>query len=344
MRAQFLLVSLAIILASSCTKGSVDNADLKAITLSPYHLETKAGLYDSSNILTEGEGGRLFGNFSTLAYKTSTKEKYFMGPEWVYYMHYPENPTASGWRFAKQNGQTIEFYNRYWPQTYALDFFAYMPYDLSDSHVTIDKDNQSFSCNLPTDKVGQDVTKEFVYAFSTEQSPESVSTTDGKVPLTFIHPFAAVRFKLGNAHGNTTINSVGFSGIYTQGTFSTLSGNSSQGDLTHNDWTPGPGEKTAISITIGKNIPEDIQIGNPIGDTYIVMPQAFDETSKLTVSFIWDGTNDRSVQLGDGKSWEPGKIYTYTLNLGNSDEDAIASVSVEAWDDFDGYKNDVEVE
>lgn len=253
-------------------------------------------------------------------------------------MYYPETPEASEWRFYHKDANDEYFYKRYWPQTYALDFFAYMPYDLAGSHVSLNFDEISFSCELPTDGEAQDATNEFVYAFSGNQTAQ---TNNGTVNLRFIHPFSAVRFKLGKAHGNTEVKSVGFSGIYNNGIFSNLRENTSQGDLTYSDWTPS-GSTTALSVAIGKRVPDELQLDSPMGGTYLVLPQSLDAV-KITVSFNWEGDRNAEVSLGSGKVWEPGKIYTYTLNLGDNQEDILMDVSVEEWDKIK-YDNVVEVE
>ena len=290
----------------------------------------KADLYGPENILKDNNG-RLTGDFSVIAYRSDTKARHFLEQEHIYYMHYPATETEEEfgeWRFLKDGA----FYQRYWPQTYALDFFAYMPYDLANSNVTINFDEKKFSCVQPLDKAGQDITKEFVYALEENQTAQ---TDNGNVELVFHHPFAAINFMLGEAHGNTTIHSVGLKNISRGGTF----------DIYSDTWSLSDKIST-LSIEVGKTVgaagSAGIQLETMIGGPYLVMPQSTDGV-ELLVSFTWNNsTTDAEVSIGAG-NWQPGHIYTYRLNLGDNDEDILANVSVEPWNVV-GYKNNIEVE
>ena len=286
----------------------------------------KAELYDSDNLINEDHKG----NFSVAAYKSGTKDKYFLETERVFYMYYPEDPAASKWRFYDSGSNS--FYERYWPVTYSLDFLAYMPYDLADSHVTINLDTQEFSCNLPLDKASQDSAHEFIYAFETGKSSD---TDNGVVALQFRHPFSAISFTLGKAHGNTEIHNVGLTGICNIGTFSIADGTWSYSSITAD-----------MDIEVGKTVgiagSNGIQLNSHIGGPYLIMPQQTDDIS-LTVSFTWNGERtDAVVSLGDGE-WLPGYIYTYKLDLGDNQEDIITDVTVNPWNVID-YRNDIDVE
>ena len=293
-------------------------------------IPVKADLYDNSNIITDIDG-KLSGDFSVISYRSDTKARHFQYPEHVYYMHYPATETENEfgeWRFLKDGN----FYERYWPQTYALDFFAYMPYDLANSNVAIDFDEKTFTCALPLDKAGQNSAKEFVYALKEGQTAQ---TDNGNVKLSFRHPFAAVNFMLGEAHGNTTIHSVGFNSISQGGTY----------DIYSEEWAlsaPDSEMEIAVEKTVGAAGSAGIQLETMIGGPYLVMPQSTSGI-EITVSFTWNNsTTNAEVSIGEG-NWQPGHIYTYKLNLGDNDEDILANVSVEEWKVVD-YKNNIEVE
>ena len=286
----------------------------------------KAGLYDGDNLISADHKG----DFSVTAYKAGTSQRHFLGMERIFYMYYPDDPSASRWRF--YNSETNSFYERYWPLTYALDFFAYMPYDLADSHVSVDADAQTFSCDLPYDKSGQDSAREFVYAFERGQTYD---IDEGNVNLEFTHPFSAVNFMLGQAHGNTEIHNVGLTGICNKGTFSFPS-------ETWEYTAPVVDLDIEVGKTVGASGNAGIQLNSHIGGPYLVVPQATGGIY-VTVSFTWNGTTvNASVPLEEG-NWLPGRIYTYKLTLGDNQEDIIADVSVVPWEVID-YRNDIDIE
>lgn len=300
-----------------------------APTLSAEAVPSKAGLYDSGNIIDEEHHG----NFSVIAYKSGTKTRHFLDPERVYYMYYQDAPEESRWRFYDNS----DFYSRYWPQTYALDFIAYMPWDLAGCPASFSKEEQTFSCTLPLDKSGQDSAQELIIAYNTGE--KYTEAGKGKVSLDFRHPFTAVSFMLGEAHGNTEIHKVGLTGMFYSGTYDIPGGEWSNsetgGDLKGN-------MDIAISKTVGTAGDSGIQLNSLIGGPYLVIPQQTDGI-KISISFTWNSTRkDAEVSIGNG-TWQPGFIYTYKLNLGDNDEDILADVIVEEWNAVK-HKHEIEVE
>lgn len=326
------LILLSACLYLSCTKSEQDNQPTEPMEmtfstdLTVTTVPVKADLYNNDNIISKDNKG----NFSVIAYVSGSTTKHFEKTERVFYMYYQEDPSESRWRF--YDSSTNSFYERYWPVERSLDFFAYMPYDLADSHVTVDINNQTFTCELPTDKSGQDSTHEFVYAFATGQKS---SSNKGKVNLEFTHPFSAINFTLGQAQGNTKIHSVGLTGIYNTGTFSVTSGS----------WSH-PTDSTDMNISVEKTTgasgSEGIQTNSHIGGPYLVIPQTTDNIC-LTVSYTWNGKKtDASVPLETG-NWLAGHMYTYKLQLGDNQADIISNVSVVPWTEIN-YKNNIDIE
>ena len=138
-----------------------------------------------------------------------------------------------------------------------------MPYDLSGSGITTNFDNKTISCELPVDMhasggnpaqdstAGQEAAQEFVYAYSPDCTYEK---NNGKVNLNFIHPLSAIYFKLGEAHGNTVIHSVGLSRLHNTGTLN-VSQNPTQGDLEYSDWNiPTGATRGDMTISINKTV------------------------------------------------------------------------------------------
>ncbi len=323
----FVIIPILILSACEKERGKEIDSDVEISFSTSFYasaVPSKAGLYDNSNIITDNEG-----NFSVISYNSKTGTKHLENVEWVYYMYYPDAPEASGWRFRHDN----VLYERYWPQTYGLDFFAYMPHDLANSNVTIDLDYRTFSCNLPLGKDGQDSTQEFIYAYETDQTAE---TDNGNVNLKFKHPFAAVIFMLGEAHGNTSIHNVGLDNIHYKETF----------DIRNGAWSLS-GETGKLSISVGRTVgvagDTGIQLNSIIGGPYLVIPQDTDGI-KISCSFKWNSPEATEIEkvLGEGE-WQPGYIYTYVLNLGDTEENMLAGVSIKPWDVI-GHKNEIEVE
>lgn len=324
---------------------------------------TKASLFEPEDLKVMDADHSHEGNFRVMAYNSDTDGRYFDNPEWIHFIYYPTNPQSSRWHF--WNGTSI--YTRYWSISHALDFFAYMPYDQSGSGITTNFDNKTISCELPVDMhasggnpaqdstAGQEAAQEFVYAYSSGYTYE---TDNGNVELNFIHPLTAIYFKLGEAHGNTVIHSVGLSGLHNTGTLN-VSQNPTQGDLEYSDWNIPTGATRgdmtiSINKTVGGSGSQGIQLNSPIGGPYLVMPQATatsqptstpasTEDIYITVSFTWNGTNTVArVKLG-GDGWKPGYKYTYTLTLGDNEEDILANVDITPWNVID-HKNNIEIE
>lgn len=326
MKAPFGILITAIFLltlTTACTKtgDGTDGMDsgheiMFTPSFSASAVPSKAFLYDENNIIQNNKG-----DFSVTAYISGSKSLHFMQPERVSYWF-------QNWVFydADKNAD----YKRYWPQTYALDFFAFMPYDLTGSNVSVDYANQQFSCTIPSDKTGQENIKEFIYAFEKEE--RYTEDNKGKVALEFKHPFAAVNFVLGEAHGNTAIHSVGLDNMKYTGTF----------DLPTGGWNLSD-TKGLMNIEIGKTVGAGLQLNSLLGGPYLVLPQSTDDIT-ISTSFTWNSTEPTTGTgiIGSG-SWEPGHIYTYKLNLGDADEDIIADVSIEQWS-INEYKHQIDVE
>ncbi len=296
-------------------------SDLKVETV-----ETRATLYeddqDFKNLSAQG------GIFHVEAYKSGENFKHLTNGAEVRWISYPERPELDHWAFySPSENKTLTYY---WPTTYALDFFAYMPYNLANTHVTIGDYNggPTFNCTLPLDGPGQDATREFIYAYATNQrrDPEG-----NGVELEFNHPFAAIYFKLGGAHSMTRIKSVGLSGAYNNGTFTTSDGK----------WTT-TGERAIFNATVDKMVPEDIQPNTIFAGPYLVIPQSLANVN-VTVDFNWGGEDyPKEGSLSGEVEWIAGKKYIYTLVLGDSKEDIFTNVEIIGWDEVP-YENNIEV-
>jgi hypothetical protein len=169
--------------------------------------------------------------------------------------------------------------------------------------------------------------KEFMYAYTPDRT-----APQGTVPLAFQHPFAGVIFEVKQSQRNLTVNTITISGINYKGTF-TPAGDDSGWNNT--------ADKSDLVLTVGKIIPGDVNFGGELCGPYIVLPQANSgDPKELGIECHWKGYDTTSDDLAKdtkvlkGKitnDWEPGHIYTYTLDLGNSREEILFQVKVTPW-------------
>ena len=321
-------------------------------------------LNDVLNDSLDGKGG---GYLTMHAYLRETGYHFIPGSCAWYFV--PDDATTGSWRF----WDTVkkDFFSYYWPQSGAVDFFAYMPYSGSDRLKNITVGNYipgtglNITCemNQPTSSEDTDG-QETIFAYTTNKSK-----ADGSVGMHFVHPFAAVYFELKQAHRNLTINEIRFNDVYLTGVDTLTATTDNNSTIT---WT-GTGERDTLTIPIQKIIPEQINFGAEIGGPYLVMPQNFEyvlgDASKevtVTIDYTWDNadpnnqddviagdedtnpTDDvykirRSIKSSSLTKWEAGKKYTYILNLGDNKEEILFQVKVEPWDAVE-YKNEIEVE
>ena len=81
----------------------------------------------------------------------------------------------------------------------------------------------------------------------------------------------------------------------------------------------------------------------------MVIPQALTNV-KLSVNYSWDiisekNTNPISIVTSEIPAWQPGMVYTYTLNLGDNKEEILFKATVEPWTkgEDEGYENQYDV-
>jgi hypothetical protein len=191
-----------------------------------------------------------------------------------------------------------------------LDFFAYSPQDFapanpsaSTSYITAlsytvsgepAAPHPSFTCTIPNPQTDL---KEFIWALTPGRS--RLNSASG-VMMTFVHPFARIRFVLSPSSGsNVEVTSVKITGSFNMSGTCTLSS-----DGTTSTWSS--------SGSSG-------EIGGELDKNYIAIPQTLVGTHDVVVSAKWnewskDVTKDYTVAVSVPQ-WEAGKSYTYTLTL-----------------------------
>ena len=304
---------------------------------------TRAGLYDNGDAINDKDNGG--GEMWINAYYDQTTQKYINS-----YFEYDTN--VKKWYLRSGHG----WYDCYWPKNGKLNFFAYLPRQSANSAIAIGNysynDGPSFSCSLPLTNVGEGVNlanmREFIYAFTKDKN-------SGTVPLRFVHPMSAIYFKLTQSHRDLTIHSIGFSGVYNKGTYRyALETTEEQKDafadgFTYELWSPD-GARENLAITVEKKVPEHLNFNAEIGGPFIVMPQAFGDDVSLFVNYTWATEVNvtkyvalKSVHKASETGWQPGKKYTYNIDLGDNKEEILFKVLVEEWDAED-FKNIIDIE
>lgn len=326
---------------------------------------TRATIFETLNDLQSRD-------FTMHAYLRNDGYHFIPGSRVHYFV--PKGESTGTWRFFDE--LNYRYFNYYWPQdkSIKIDFFAYTPYNANNiSNIKYNSNTKSltFSCDMnPTVEENSRVielddseNQETLFAYTTERGKGNVNEV---VELQFVHPFAAVSFKLKQAHRNLTINWIRFNNVYQEGSY-TLTENTINSQ-------PLPLRLQTIdstTINVNKIIPNEINFGGEIGGPYLMLPQAFnngtsDNTSDdvtITINYTWDnasldGNDDivegdedydidnssneknsnktyqivRSITTNTISAWLAGKKYTYILDLGDNQAEILFKVEVEPWE------------
>lgn len=213
----------------------------------------------------------------------------------------------------------------YWPETAALDFFAYAPAGATNCVVSANDisytaaGGPSFSVNLPATSEGQDGKAEFIYAYVTGKTQ---AQDVAGVQLDFHHPFATVRFALKENNDALTINSISIKDVKTSGTF------------THADTPQWSNQSNTADFvaTIGQYFPQ-VDAVQAVGDTYIVLPQAFGNAKlSFVVNYSVDGGSPDELEAEiDMTEWSAGSRYTYIMTIDTYLKVSVTSITINDW-------------
>lgn len=340
LRKAHIFAELAIMLLCGCSKEnpvkdtSFEDND-RAITIIPAmgngKAATRAFLYDSENDMRTDL-------FRIYAYRAGTSSLYF-GSD-VKYSKEDIDVSKHKWLFYGDGGYRYF----YWPLEESLDFFAYAPSNNGYVEINSAVNPPQFTARLPLSNthgtVHQENMKEFLYAYTPDRD-----RTGGAVPLAFHHPFAGIVFKVSKSQRDLTVKSILIDGIKYQGTCSL---DPETGVAT---WVPTeiPG---MLALTVEKIIPGTVNFGGELCGPYLVLPQKNDGGGKeLSIECHWKGYDpDSDEEANDTKilkgritnEWKASQLYTYSLDLGNSREEILFSVSVAPWKYV--YEHEFEIE
>ncbi len=274
--------------------------------------------------------------FHTYSYIAGTSTALFDSD--VKYSTEDVDATKHRWLFYDVSGG---YKNYYWPLATSLDFFA----STHSEHIKVNSQTNppTFTATLPLINTGNDIShqenmKEFMYAYTSDRK-----ATQGAVPLKFQHPFSGVVFEVKQSQRDLTVKTITIGGINHIGTFD-LAAVGSKWDYT--------ADRNDLVLTVEKIIPGDVNFGGELCGPYIVLPQANSSDPKeFSIECHWKGydtTSDdpaKDTKVLKGKiinDWEPGHIYTYTLDLGNSREEILFQVKVTPWKYV--YEHEFEIE
>lgn len=332
----YALAALVALQLCGCSEKvpPVDDGDC-AIVLAPAvdDAQTRASLYGDEDDLRAGL-------IHVHAYDSGTPRASFDSD--AKYSTEDIDPSRHRWLF--HDGNTYEEY--YWPLDQSLDFFAYAP--VSNEYVTVNSsvNPPEFTATLPlqnTGTVSQDNIREFAYAYANDRD-----RTGGAVPLAFHHPFAAIVFKIAMSQRDLTVKNIAVKGIDYAGTCS-FDPQESENPV----WNTVEHPDGDMELAVGKIIPGDVNFGGELCGPYLVLPQKNSgaDAKDLDIECHWKGYDaDSDDMAADTKvlkgrienDWEPAKIYTYTLDLGNSREEILFKVSVTPWKYV--YEHELEIE
>ena len=330
---------------------------IRLSVMSAGDVSSRAHLYEgTASVVAEQE-------FALDAFLIDGSDSPYLENRWVFY-------NAKTWRFRDETytGKLLDYY---WPNRYPVNFVAYMPYQLSKSFVKREdvrfsnNGGLAFDCTLPgtdgggyrtindTDdgqRAAENGIHEFVYAL--RKDCQKGITDKDPVKLCFVHPFAAIKFNLSQSHRDLTIHSITLNGVYNVATYANANDTydtylNDQSSLTYETWS---GTNTSIlTVNYEKTVPGQINYYSLIGGPYLVIPQSLEGVT-LSVNYTWDENTDYkttpvSLKTTDITAWQPGMIYTYTLDLGDNKEEILFKATVEPWTkgEDDGYENEYEV-
>lgn len=298
----FFLPAALLLSLAGCHKAPVAEAGGTAeIGIRPSSAGmSKATFYSTDNITTV--------DLKIFAYLHDTETAFIDGDKYHYI------PEFSDWRFY-QGASIVHHYwpipGSYWNSTEMdghLDFVGYLPYDLSNTGVTLDSytaGNPAFHADLS--EVSYATQEEFLYAYVDDQT-----AAGGEVEMEFHHPFAKISLQLKTSHRAVyNLNTIKFKNIKNNGTFT---------HANNPQWVASGGN-TDLTITVDDGISADADFTSTqvtsMSLPLIVLPQSLTTADQIEVKLTWNNGDSETTYTFDNPvgEWQSGKSYTYTLDL-----------------------------
>jgi len=145
--------------------------------------------------------------------------------------------------------------------------------------------------------------------------------SDGDVDIAFSHPFASVKFMLGNADGVKKVTGVSLTGVYESGSTEYSTASTLTDSVTNYSWSV-PGTAGATVSATGLNV-TDGEIAS-----FVVIPQTLSTKSAvITVTYVNNSSETKTMaKLLNTGSWIAGYTTVYAI-------DRIGSIIVNVSDD-----------
>lgn len=246
------------------------------------------------------------------------------------------------WMFGEIVNKKPVYKDYYWPLVESLDFFAYAPSSCDYVAVDTETNPPTFTATMLPEEAGKgpdlETMKEFMYAYAPGKNKSG-----GSVELAFQHPFAAIKFKVSQSHRDLTVKTITIGDVNYEGTFDP--------DPDAPAWTFS--KSGAMVMTVNKTIPSEVNFGGELCGPYLVLPQT-NSSKQVEIVFQWNGEKDdlwAPVESEEptykitgtiSNDWVASKVYTYTVDLGNSREEVLFKVYVNDWDHI--YDHEFEIE
>ena len=294
------LLSAAAMLTSCDNRLDDDNSGgirftAEAVSFSQPGVRTKATPVNTVSAFSD-----TYTSFSVSAYKGTTARV--------------SNGTVSYSSSAWSLNQTAKWYSNE-----TLDFYALAaPATAPTLSVTPSSNTASFSyaATNPSSTISGANTPDIMFGYYSGTG--TLSGNKRVAPLTFYHPFAAIKFKAGADLVGATVNSITIKNVAYSGTCTIAASNLATAGNTAFSWQTNTGladygDTYSASITA-----ENQQIGTD-SQTFMIIPQTMGETSKLEVNLtvVANGVN-KTVTLEaslNNLAFTAGTIHTFTVNF-----------------------------
>jgi hypothetical protein len=324
---------LASILLSACSGESADETPSPATSDEEIRFNAEVWhMMEGTRTTFFGSGTQSSGSFTCTAYTENTTD---YNPE--------SNINASTVVWSSGHW---EFGSHRWPNSNALDFFAYMPqYDSKPSYISSityavslePAPAPSFVCSdlpmtynsdSPTAGQGRGL-QEFVWAMTIGQN--KTDQGESGVTMKFRHPFARIKFQLAANNPNITINSITLKGLKTGGTCTFTNTDIAETYYYKtSSWSSLTGSSNFVmtlsgnAATFNDNPASAVPIGGyadsqHTGVDLIMIPQSWAGAIDVNVTWDnWGSPKTETLSTTAATDWQSGYSYTYTFTINKS--------------------------
>ena len=209
------------------------------------------------------------------------------------------------------SGETLDFYALAFPETTPPMITLAENMSVIPSTKTAIFD-YSFSLDSATGENTPDI------MFGYYSGTGTLSGNKRVAPLTFYHPFAAIKFKAGADLVGATVNSITIKNVANGGTCTIAASNLATVGNSAISWTHDSGHIDYSNTYTAAITAANQQIGTD-SQTFMIIPQTMGETAKLVVNLTVevDGVN-KTVTLEaslNNLTFTAGTIHTFTVNF-----------------------------